>query len=605
MTAQRSGEPSYPRPLLRRDRWTDLCGRWSFAFDDDDQGVSRRWFDGGEFDRQIEVPYPPESKLSGVRDRGDHPVLWYQRRIVAPDPGPGERVLLHFGAVDYRAQVWVNGRLAVEHEGGHTPFEVDITSHLLPDSEQRLVVRTEDRMQDVHQPRGKQDWSREPHKIWYHRTSGIWQPVWLEVVPTVHISRLHWTAVPDQALVILDATLSQAPEHDSNLAVTLRTGDTMLAEQVTRCVEGRIRVHLPVPAGQHDQDLDGLVWSPESPTLLDAELRLRVDGADVDLVSSYVGYRSVASDRGRILLNGRPYPLRMVLSQGYWPDSHLSAPDATALEAEVRLIKELGFNGVRVHQKIEDPRFLHACDRLGLLVWEEMPSAYSHSAQAIQRLTREWLDVVDRDRGHPCVIAWVPFNESWGVRWLATRHDQRSLVTALYHLTKALDPTRLVIANDGWEHVVTDVLTVHDYTPDSSVLARRYHDREAVRDAVSHWGPGQARVLLDPEQAHDDRPVMVTEFGGIGFVQGHGTEEFVYSRAIDTTDYLRQLREQFTALQSSSALAGFCYTQLTDTEQEVNGLLGPDRRPKVPPEEIRRVVLGASPPEGRVSTLKE
>ncbi|HEX6514340.1 MAG TPA: glycoside hydrolase family 2 TIM barrel-domain containing protein [Nocardioidaceae bacterium] len=596
-------QATYPRPLLRRERWTDLSGRWSFGFDDDDQGLEQRWFNGADLDRAIRVPYPPESKLSEVGDRGDHPVLWYQRRIPDPAPGPGDRVLLHFGAVDYKAQVWVNGSLAVEHEGGHTPFHAEITHLLEPGAEQLITVRAEDRRQDVHKPRGKQDWRAEPHKVWYHRTSGIWQPVWLELVPDLHVTGLHWTAVPQEALVVLEATLNRVPDPGATLEVTLHNGGRLLAEQTTRCGDVRVRMHLPIVDGEHDQDLDGLLWSPESPTLLDARLRL-VPGDTAphrlaDAVRSYVGYRSVGADRGRVLLNGRPYQLRMVLGQGYWPESHLAAPDPAALEAEVRCIKELGFNGVRVHQKIEDPRFLHACDRLGLLVWEEMPSAYAHSSRAVHRLTREWLEVLERDRSHPSVVAWVPFNESWGVRWLADRQDQRSVVTGLYHLTRAVDPTRLVIANDGWENASTDVVGIHDYAPTGEDLFSRYSHPDLLHRTLTDWGPGPARVLLDATTACDQRPVMVTEFGGIGFMPEDGSGQFVYSRADDLEDFLRQLTEQFGALHHSTDLAGFCYTQLTDTEQEVNGLLTADRQPKAPAPRIRQIVTGTAKPHPR------
>ncbi|MGS2619650.1 glycoside hydrolase family 2 protein [Micromonospora sp. LZ34] len=584
---------------MTRPDWYDLTGLWSFRFDDDDRGLDEHWYAGDvPFDREIMLPYPPESKLSQVHDPGDHPVVWYRRTFALPPHG-GQRVILHFGAVDHHARVWVNGHLATEHEGGHTPFSVDITHLLKPGDEQMLVVRAADRIGDVGQPRGKQDWRLEPHKVWYHRTTGIWQPVWLEHVPDLHITDIQWTPHLEHAAVTVQVTVNRPPDPGTGLELILTCRGEVLTSQAVPCADEHVETVVAIPAGRHDQDLDGILWSPESPTLIDATVRVRAPGeppaAPIDEVRSYFGYRSVGVDRGQFLLNGRPYFLRMVLEQGYWPQSHLAAPDAAALHREAALIKELGFNGLRIHQKVEDPRFLHACDQLGLLVWAEMPSAYTFSARSLIRITREWTEVVARDRSHPCVAAWVPLNESWGVRWIASRDDQRSFAAALYHLTRALDPSRPVVANDGWEHGVGDIIGVHDYAPTGAELAERYGDRRAVEATVAGWGPGSARILLAPAELAG-RPVMVTEFGGIGFTPHESPDHVMYSRAGDGNDFLRRLRDLLGALDRSPVLAGFCYTQLTDTEQEINGLLTAERRPKVPAAAIRAVVSGHGEP---------
>src|SRR5690606_16654780 len=230
-----------------------------------------------------------------------------------------------------------------------------------------------------------------------------------------------------------------------------------------------------------------LLWSPEQPNLIDAELELvDDDGGVIDSVRSYFGLRSVGVQAGRFLLNGQSYFLRLALEQGYWPQSHLAAPSAEALRREVQLVKDLGFNGVRVHQKVEDPRFLAWCDRLGLLVWAELPAAYAFSDRTVGRLTREWIEVLDRDVSHPCIVAGVPMTESWGVPALARSAEQQALVRALYHRTKALDGDRLVVGNDGWKHPVTDLRTVHDYAGSGQVLRERYGDRAAVAHTVAH-----------------------------------------------------------------------------------------------------------------------
>lgn len=405
----------HPRPQLVRPGWEDLSGTWRFAFDDDDRGLDAAWYDDEHvFDREIVVPFPPESSLSGIHDPGFHPVVWYRRAFAAPALGGTDRLLLHLGAVDYRASVWVNGSYVGNHEGGHTPFSFDVTNRLVRDhAEQVVVVRAEDRPTDATQPRGKQDWWPEPHGIWYHRTTGIWQPVWVERVPEVHIAELQWT--PDLAggSLILELRLSR-PAEAATLQVRVRLADELLAETAVRITGDAVRHTVGLPAATNREDVHRLVWSPESPTLLDVGIVLKQDGQAPDEVTSYVGLRSAGYADGRFLLNDRPYYLRLVLGQGYWPESHLAAPSPAALRREVELIKELGFNGVRIHQKVEDPRFLYWCDRLGLLAWGEMANSYAYSATAAERLTREWLDVVRRDRSHPCIVTWVPLNESWG-----------------------------------------------------------------------------------------------------------------------------------------------------------------------------------------------
>ncbi|MGH3365582.1 MAG: glycoside hydrolase family 2 TIM barrel-domain containing protein, partial [Nocardioidaceae bacterium] len=301
--------------------------------------------------------------------------------------------------------------------------------------------------------------------------------------------------------------------------------------------------------------------------------------------------RTASVQDGRFLLNGRSYYLRGVLAQGYWPESHLAAPDENALRREVELIKELGFNVVRVHQKVEDPRFLYWCDRLGLLVWGEMANAYSFDAEAVERLAREWLEVVRRDRSHPCVVTWVPMNESWGIEHVTTDPAQRAYATGLYHLTKALDPTRPVLSNDGWEHPESDIWTIHDYASKGSRLRERYGDPKRTRQLLCEGRPARRRVVLEGA-AERGQPVMLTEFGGVRFDPAGEAEGWGYSSVTTPEDLAERLAELFGAVLDSGTLAGFCYTQLTDTEQEQNGLLTAAREPKLPPAEVRRIVRG-------------
>jgi beta-galactosidase/beta-glucuronidase len=588
---------SYPRPQLVRRTWTDLCGQWAFRFDDADEGVSARWQTHPSFPEAITVPFPPESAASGIGDTGFHPVVWYHREISRAQLenagfGAGTRLMLRFGAVDYRCSVWLDGQLLGRHEGGHTPFGFDATDALGPAESHTLVVRAEDDPHDLSQPRGKQDWQREPHDIWYHRTTGIWQPVWLEAVPELSIQHLAWRT--DAAgTVQLAATLSRQPPVGSTMTVALSHDGQELTHLVmtVTALDARATLHLPERARNGGR----LLWSPSHPALIDAAVTVS-DGLSVDTVGSYFGLRSVGTARGRLMLNGHPLYLRSVLSQGYWPQSHLASPSANALRAEVQLIKDLGFNAARIHQKVEDPRFLFWADKLGLAVWAEAPNAYEFSPVAVRRLLGEWVEAVQRDASHPCILAWVPLNESWGVPAIATDTAMRDYCLALYHLTKSLDPTRPVISNDGWEQPDSDLWTVHDYEAAAPVVEARYRDAEARNRLFDGLGPA-GRVLRLSDNADRGQPVMLTEFGGIRFApDADGTSTWGYSSARSAEDFAERLSGLVAAVRSSQFLAGFCYTQLTDTLQEANGLLTEDREPKIPIGRLRDIFTGQAPP---------
>ncbi len=583
-------DDAYPRPQLVRESWLDLSGEWQFAYDDEDEGIAAEWHRREvPLDRTITVPFPPESKLSGVGDTSYHPVMWYRRDVRPPALEPGQRLLLHFGAVDYRATVWADGARVGEHTGGHTPFTCDVTDAATAGDAMVLVVRAEDQPRDVSQPRGKQDWQPEPHDIWYHRTSGIWQPVWLETVPATYVSELHWTPDLPGARVSAEVRLNRVPTQPLTLHIRLSKGEKVLAEHTVSVTEQLTLTDISLPVLRHQRERNEVLWRPRQPNLVDATVELRDGGSVVDDVTSYLGLRSVAVEDGHLLVNGGRTYLRSVLAQGYWPESHLAAPDVAALRREAELVKELGFNGVRVHQKVEDPRFLHWCDRLGLLVWGEMPSALSFDSGAAERLTAEWLEVIRRDRSHPCVVTWVPFNESWGIDDMATDPVQRSFAVALYHLTKVVDPTRPVIGNDGWEHTETDIWSVHDYAPTGRRLRQRYGSR-ARADHMLREGQVNNRQIRLAGSADRGQPVMLTEFGGVRFDAGRGTSEgWGYSEVGSADALVERLRDLVEAVLDSPALTGFCYTQLTDTEQETNGLLTEAREPKAPIGQIRKV----------------
>jgi beta-galactosidase/beta-glucuronidase len=575
----------HPRPLLQRDGWRSLNGRWEFALDP--AGVYNVPSDVA-FDRTIEVPFPPESVASGIHETGFHNALWYRRRVRLLPLEMSQRLLLHFGAIDYRARVWVNGMLVARHRGGHTPFWADVTEARGGKDTIEIVVRCDDDPQDLAKPRGKQDWLPMPHEIWYPRTSGIWQTVWLEPAPALRIERLRWTPHLDRWEIGLDAGLSESAT--CTLRVLLRNGSSVLADDRYAISGVEIGRRIALSDAGIDDYRNQLLWSPSNPSLIEAEVELIHEDRVVDRIWSYTALRSVGTQGDRFMLNGRPYYLRMVLDQGYWPDTLLAPPDSTALRHDVELAISFGFNGVRKHQKLEDPRWLYWCDHLGLLVWAEMPSPYRFTGLAVERLVTEWIDALRRDLSHPCIAAWVPLNESWGVPDLPTNPAHREYVRALYHLTKTIDPTRPVIGNDGWEHIATDIVTIHDYASNPRIIAERYASPESILSVLQRQQPGGRPLMLD-EFAATNHPVILSEFGGIALTDPeHGG--WGYSRVSSDEQLLGAYTRLMEAVHGTRGLAGFCYTQLTDTFQEQNGLANARREPKSDPAKLATATRG-------------
>ena len=532
--------PEYPRPSFRRQDWLNLNGEWDFA-----AGREPR------FDRSIVVPFCPESKLSGIGELpGD--VVWYRRRFDAP---PAERLHLHLGAVDYRATVWVNDVEVARHEGGHTPFTADVTAAVKP-RDNVLVVRADDPLRDRTVPRGKQYWKETPESIFYTPTTGIWQTVWLEPLPTHHVRSLRLR--PDLESGALDFELDA--DGEAEIAVTL---EGRVAGRWSGSGRGRIALEEIRP------------WHPDSPSLYDLEVTLPTG----DRVESYFGLRKVETREGRVWLNGSPFMQRLVLDQGYFPDGLLTAPTDDALRGDIELARAFGFNGARKHQKVEDPRWLYWADRLGFLVWSEMPSFHQHTREAEHRLMREWADVVRLHRDHPCVVTWVPANESFGLDRIdsAVRSD---FLVRLYRLTHELDASRPVVSNDGWEQALTDLCTVHDYSPPGP-LADHFRSVEAALAAKA-----SGHEPYDQGFSYRGEPLLVTEFGGLRLADSGG---WGYTDVRGAGELEEAYAALIRGLMQAPPVQGFCYTQLTDVEQEQNGLARYDRTPKVEPGRLRLI----------------
>ncbi|MDF2671035.1 MAG: glycoside hydrolase family 2 [Paenibacillus sp.] len=589
----------YPRPQFERASWLNLNGAWEFEFDDHDSGLKERWYQQSKtFTRTIQVPYCYQSQLSGIHDTDFHDVVWYRKQLQLSEEFKGKRAILHFGAVDYEAQVWVNGHLAATHVGGHTPFSADISNLLDTSAENTIVVRARDYHKDVTVPRGKQFWKERSESIFYTGTTGIWQTVWLEPVDTVFLEKTRLTADIDADEIHIRSFIrGEFTQADVRLQINISYKGEAVSEDIIQVRNAEMVRSIKLNPYK-DNHRHSRLWRPESPNLYDIEFVITVDGQETDRVKSYFGMRKVSYDNGVFSLNNKPYYMKLVLDQGYFPTGLLTAPSDEDLRKDVELTKEMGFNGARKHQKVEDPRYLYWCDQLGLLVWGEMANSHEYSEQYVGRIVREWQEAIERDYNHPSLVVWVPINESWGVSHLAVDKEQQYHALTMYYLTKSLDRTRPVISNDGWEHVKSDICSIHDYESSEEVLRERY----STVERTLQFRPSRKPIYV-PGYFHQGEPILVTEFGGISFRKSDW-EGWGYSAASNERDYLERLQSVVRPLLQSQVVQGFCYTQLTDVEQEINGLVTYDRQLKVPLELIRMINEGKELPEEALAALQ-
>ncbi len=560
-----------------RSSWISLNGQWDFAFDDSNQGLSQHWNSSLPNSRTINVPYCFESQLSGIQDTTFHPIFWYGRSFEVPKTWTGKHLLLHFGAVDYRASVWLNGHFLGSHEGGGVPFVFDITEEMNQGSN-NVVLRVEDPPTDKSIPRGKQYWEPKSKAIFYTRTSGIWQPVWLEATGEYHLEYVHVTAGQD-GTAVFHGTLNANPGHPLHIGIDVMSEGAVAGHADVTTTEDRLDAKLSVASPQ--------LWSPDSPKLYELRYTLSDGNNTLDTVQSYVGFRTIGLTNNRVTINGKPFYLKLLLDQGYWPESILTPPSDAAILKDIDLMTAMGFNGVRKHQKIADPRFLYWADKRGLLVSGEIADAQEFNEDAVRRTTAEWLAELKRDYNHPSIIIWNAINESWGVPHLNDK-DEQAYLKGLYWMTKALDATRFMIDNEGWMHTDdTDLFAIHDYTKSGDALYEKYKDVTSQSATI----PKNGRDALISPYKYNGSPLYLSEFGGIAYIPP-GTqapsESWGYSGVEKTQESaFARLSQLFSGLGKLPNIVGFCYTQLTDVEQEVNGLLTYDRKPKFDARQVK------------------
>ena len=581
----------YPRPQIMRGNWQNLNGEWLFSFDDENKGIRERWFEQPEqFDLKIKVPFVYQSKKSGIDIKEAHDIVWYYREIDVSET-PNERTILHFGAVDYEADVYINSQHVFHHVGGHTSFSVDISDALVSGNKQVVSVRVFDPQKDESIPRGKQFWEKESAGIWYTNSTGIWQTVWIEKLPESYLSNLFITPLFDEGKVKIETEISKL-ERGTTLEYEISFKDQVIIKGQQNYFESKLSFEVDLyqeyifRTNYHN---NGWSWTPEEPNLFDLKLILSTSDS-TDEIKSYFGLRKIHTENGMIYLNNKPYYQKLVLDQGYWPEGLLTAPEDKDFVRDIELSKEMGFNGCRKHQKIEDPRFLYWADKLGFLVWGECAAPTIYNRDSVERLMIEWSDILKRDYNHPSIVTWVPINESWGVPNISFDRQQQHFSQMMYHFLHSIDKTRLVISNDGWAMTETDIIAIHNYAHGFEEEVKKYeYFKETLRTRDNLINrPSTPWPILANGFEYKNQPILLTEFGGIGF-DVSGQPGWGYTSVSNEAEFVKDYNRVLQALYASSGLFGYCYTQLTDVEQEINGLLTYDRQPKCDLAEIKKI----------------
>lgn len=565
----------YPRPQLMRANWTNLNGEWEFEIDRAKSGMDRKFYERTALDGKIIVPFCPESRLSGVGDKDFMDCVWYRRAFDVPEYANGKRLILHFGAVDYKAIVYVNGKRVGEHKGGYISFSFDITDHL-KEKGNFITLCVYDDLRSHNQPAGKQCFCYDSIGCSYTRTTGIWQTVWLEAVDEVSIKSIRTVTDIETPSVNMTIKLSRYAPNTKISAKVFWEGSCVGEGSVIASSESAI---LNIKLSEKH------LWEIGKGGLYDTELIVSRNSAVCDEVKSYFGLRSVALDGRKFKVNGKTVFGRWVLDQGFYPDGIYTAPTDEALKADILYSMQLGFNGARLHEKIFEERFLYHADKLGYMVWGEHANWMLNISEAgsIQHFLPEWIEAIERDFSHPSIIGWCPFNETWDEDG---KEQDNSVLKNIYLVSKAIDPTRPIIDTSGNYHVITDIFDVHDYEQDPEAFKSCFDkiDKGIVNDQINKDPNKRHRQTYDGKA-----PVFVSEYGGICWTNEH-SEGWGYGIAPKTEEeFIERYRGLTNALLQNSEIMGMCYTQLYDIEQEANGLMTYDRKFKFDPEIFRQI----------------
>jgi beta-galactosidase/beta-glucuronidase len=550
--------PEHPRPDMHRDNWMTLNGEWQFEIDKSADGEARGLSHGKDLNAKIIVPFCPESKLSGI-GLGNTVRLknvWYRRMFEMPPAMQGKRVRIHFGGVDYQAWIYVNGQLAGSHIGENAAFAFDVTCFLKAGPNE-VVVKVLDDMWSGLQPCGKQSGDQSGGCV-YTRTTGIWQPVWLEAVGSSFVETISITPDPDNSRVLIDAKINGSDQDLTLKAEAFADGKLTGSETSTGPWQNTLVINLK----------DKKLWQPGAPFLYDLKLTLSSGKDKIDELQSYFGLRKVSIDGRKILINGTPVFQRLILDQGFYPDGLWTAPSDAALKSDIEMSMACGYNGARLHQKVFEPRFLYWADKLGYMIWGEYPNwGFNLKPQGYSAYVNEWTEILLRDRNHPSIVGWCAFNE--------TDKAAGEIQQLVWNVTKAVDPTRPVLETSGWSHTIPhpEVLDAHDYESKPATLRNRWLENLSVPKDPAAGNGGKATHPSDR-----GIPFMVSEIGGIGWNAEGGFSYGAQPKSHD--EFYVRYKGTIDAMLDNPHLFGFCYTQLTDIEQEKNGLYYYDRKPK-------------------------
>ena len=465
----------YPRPQLVRNEWLNLNGKWKFIIDDENIGEEKQYFNNFPGSKEILVPYTYETKMSGINDETVHENIWYSNNIKLI-LNKDKKTILHFEGSDFITKLWINGKFVGKNVGGYHRFSFDISKYII-NGENNITIKVEDSLSKS-QVRGKQRYKNESFKCWYIQTTGIWKTIWIETVPKNYIVSVKNTPNFDEKNINieLDTNISLKEIENYEVETEIKYGNEIINVEKNKIEDNIFKYKINICNENNNHKIKE--WSPEHPYLYDITYRLYKNNVLIDEVLSYFGVRKISIENSKILLNNKELYLKMILDQGYWADSHLTPPSEEAIIKDIELVKKYGYNGIRKHQKVEDERFLYYCDINGILVWSEMANCYDFNNKSVEYFMDEWIKVVKQNYNHPSIITWVPINESWGIHEVPDNIEQQNFANSIYYITKAFDKTRPVISNDGWEHTISDIITIHDYKQEANLLYNEYNDKE-------------------------------------------------------------------------------------------------------------------------------
>ena len=575
----------YPRPQFVRRNWENLNGEWNFIFDDNDEGETKEYYKEFPMSTKIVVPFTYETELSGIKDESVHYIVWYNRKInIAREKLQNSKVILNFEGSDYKTKVWINGKYVGENIGAYSRFSFDIEKYAI-EGENDITIKVEDSLSQE-QPRGKQRYKKESWGCWYIQTTGIWKTVWLEWVSKKYLKRVKITPKTDTVQLEIETNLTEKDFEEQKYYIETEISfDGQILNSAREIINGnyeKIDVNVVKEGIKHNIQK----WSINNPNLYDINYKLFCEDAVIDNVASYFGIRELEIKGNKIYLNEEELYLKLILDQGYWKESHLTPPSEESLIKDIESVLAFGYNGIRKHQKLEDERFLYWCDVKGVLVWSEMANCYNFDDNSLQDFTNEWIKVVKQNYNHPSIITWVPINESWGIPKVSACKKEQNFANTLYYLTKAIDNTRPVITNDGWEHTISDIITIHDYKQDAELLYKEYVDTEKKVLNNSKEYNGKHRLFANGYQ-YKGQPIIMSEYGGIAINSEKGWGYGDHAR--DEKELIERFTKLTETIKSIPYVSGYCYTQLSDVQQEINGLMDENRNYKIDPSIIKNI----------------